>query len=812
MLSTDAPDRKGYYFLGWATERDAETAQYFLGDYYTDNASVTLYAIWTPKEAPYVILSPSVVNLDINDANYAVVHYYYFGDTVYGYGVSAYIEDTEIVDWTWNNDETFTIVGLRPGHTQLIVSLIEDVTGNCLDTAICYITVSGESYTIHYDANGGACPPGNQTKIQNVELILSSDEPVRDPETTGSYSVTLDANGGSVTPTILTSARTTNYCFINWNTNQNGSGRSYAPGATYTENADMTLYAQWNSSTLTAAVTLPTPTREGYSFKGWATSSAASSGVTGSYTPSGNVTLYAIWEEEPPVQTDALIVAGTVTGRSGSTVDLPISLENNPGIISMMLHVSYDSSVMSLTGVTDAGKLGTQYHNTDYTLNPYILSWADDTATENNCYNGVIVTLHFQIREDASEGTYPVTISYNKDNAEIYNSDFEPVFFNLEQGAVTVQNVLIGDVNGDGRVNGMDRTFLARHVAQWNGYSAQDIVYAAADVNSDGKVNGMDRTVLARHVAQWPGYGELPYRPNNANEIRLVPNDGSAPATITASSATVGAGESVEITLALENNPGIISMLLRVGYDSSALELTGISDAGALGTQYHNTDYTRNPYILSWADDTATENNTYNGRIVTLIFRVREGTAAGTYPVTLSYDENEPDIYNSAFEPVHFELKAGSVNVQDQTGFRVTVTDRTNGAASASIDPNALYDGELSFTVSSTNDSAVLVTVKSGDAYTVLLCTTDEAGLHHFTLNVTEATELALIFRGDADGNGKVNMRDSLAIKKHTAGTELLSGLFLLSSNADGDSSGRVNMRDSLAIKKDTAGTEKIKW
>jgi uncharacterized repeat protein (TIGR02543 family) len=40
---------------------------------------------------------------------------------------------------------------------------------------------------------------------------------------------------------------------------------------------------------------LPTPTRTGYSFKGWGTSSTATSGITGSYTPSKNITLYAIW-------------------------------------------------------------------------------------------------------------------------------------------------------------------------------------------------------------------------------------------------------------------------------------------------------------------------------------------------------------------------------------------------------------------------------------------------------------------------------------------------------------------------------------
>ena len=38
-------------------------------------------------------------------------------------------------------------------------------------------------------------------------------------------------------------------------------------------------------------------TKTGYTFVGWSTSSTATSGTTGSYTPTGNVTLYAIFSQ-----------------------------------------------------------------------------------------------------------------------------------------------------------------------------------------------------------------------------------------------------------------------------------------------------------------------------------------------------------------------------------------------------------------------------------------------------------------------------------------------------------------------------------
>jgi thermitase len=69
------------------------------------------------------------------------------------------------------------------------------------------------------------------------------------------HTVTFDANGGSGSmgnqvaniPTALTANTFTysGYSFTGWNTAANGSGTSYANGATYSFDADVTLYAQW---------------------------------------------------------------------------------------------------------------------------------------------------------------------------------------------------------------------------------------------------------------------------------------------------------------------------------------------------------------------------------------------------------------------------------------------------------------------------------------------------------------------------------------------------------------------------------------
>ena len=152
-------------------------------------------------------------------------------------------------------------------------------------------------YTVSYNANGGTGAPSAQKKATGQNITLSSTKPTK-ASTSSSCTVTYNANGGSVSPTSATSSRTTTYTFKNWNTNSGGTGTSYNAGAAYTANATVTLYAQYTSSTgAYSTVTLPTPTRSGYSFLGWAASSTATQGNVGSYTPTGNVTLYAIWAE-----------------------------------------------------------------------------------------------------------------------------------------------------------------------------------------------------------------------------------------------------------------------------------------------------------------------------------------------------------------------------------------------------------------------------------------------------------------------------------------------------------------------------------
>ena len=298
-IKLPTPSRNGAAFLGWATSPSASSG---VTGSYTPPGNVTLYAIWS-YETPKLWLSSSSIQLDVVTKPTQKINYYYSGDTANGYYLSseiAYSSIPNVIQYSWGSGEECVIItGLRAGHAYLQISLVEYNTGNILYSALCEVTVTDpRSYTIRYDANGGYGAPASQTKTHNVDINLNGSEPKRDSEYGETLTLRFDANGGTVEPSEMTAQKITWYSFDSWNTARDGSGTKYYGGSSYSGNANLTLYAQWDSGTSSTSFVLPEPTRQGYRFIGW----AAIPGGEPKYAAGAKVTLrdsgtiYAIWE------------------------------------------------------------------------------------------------------------------------------------------------------------------------------------------------------------------------------------------------------------------------------------------------------------------------------------------------------------------------------------------------------------------------------------------------------------------------------------------------------------------------------------
>ena len=278
-LSTDIPTKEGYSFVGWSYSPDDDTAEYYPGETYTSNSNLSLYAVW--QHSGYAI------NYNAN------------GGT--GAPATQYKKQGEILTLrsTRPTREGYTFTGwaTTPGPIQAV----KYTPGGqyWLDEPATLYAVWVETtptYTVSFDANGGNGAPVSQTKTKGTDLTLSTKTPSR-----------------------------SGYTFAGWSTSSTASSPTYYPGGKYTNDASATLYAVWVKTpssytvsynanggsgapssqikTENVSLTLSStpPTRSGYKFLGWNTSSTATSSIYQPgdiYTVNASITLYAVWRKD----------------------------------------------------------------------------------------------------------------------------------------------------------------------------------------------------------------------------------------------------------------------------------------------------------------------------------------------------------------------------------------------------------------------------------------------------------------------------------------------------------------------------------
>ena len=126
------------------------------------------------------------------------------------------------------------------------------------------------------------------------------------------------------------------------------------------------------------------------------------------------------------------------------------------------------------------------------------------------------------------------------------------------------------------------------------------------------------------------------------------------------SAASASAGETVEITIKLKNNPGIASMILAVAFDESALTLKEVVYNTKIGGQTVEPQKMTSPVTLYWINGLADAEGDF--LFVTLRFTVKSGASKGDHGITLTY---KPDnVYDITETNIEFKVVNGKVTVK----------------------------------------------------------------------------------------------------------------------------------------------------
>ena len=191
---------------------------------------------------------------------------------------------------------------------------------------------------------------------------------------------------------------------------------------------------------------------------------------------------------------------------------------------------------------------------------------------------------------------------------------------------------------------------------------------------------------------------------------------------------TIYTGDTVQVTVDLAQNPGLIGMQLGLVYNADALTLTDVQTAGMFTTGEcmpgHN--LAAQPYGVVWFDALTLENHTETGNILIFTFTVNETAQPGEISFGLTYDPEST--FNFAEQDVPLQV----------TGAQVTVVRHLPGDSDS--------DGELDLA-----DVATLLRYLAG-------------GWEGITVDVRNA---------DVNADGVVNLKDAVLLRRYLAGWDV---------------------------------------
>jgi len=275
-VTVTAEANPGYTFTGWSGA--SESANPEINVIMNDDLTLTAHFRSDDDEPPP---PPETFTLTVNVSGNGSVSRnpdktpYTAGETVRVTAAPA--EGYRFARWTGASTSTDSTVTITMDEEKTLTAVFEII-----------------KYTVTFNANGGSGAPDAQTANYGSSITL----PVQ----------------GSMTKSGST--------FAGWNTASDGTGTNYSAGSYFTVKSEDTLYAVWNvvSTPITYTITfdanggavsptsdttdvngelvsLPTPTRDNYTFSGWWTRTTGGDSVTVSRVYTANTTIYARWEE-----------------------------------------------------------------------------------------------------------------------------------------------------------------------------------------------------------------------------------------------------------------------------------------------------------------------------------------------------------------------------------------------------------------------------------------------------------------------------------------------------------------------------------
>ena len=248
-------------------------------------------------------------------------------------------------------------------------------------------------------------------------------------------------------------------------------------------------------------------------------------------------------------------VSNTTASAGDENVVLTLTVDENPGIVSLDMEIEYDTNALEFVSATNGTALSKPTFQDTYT-SPFHFTWDDSAALTEMTGTGTLATLTFNVKSTAEAGTYNITL---KDGSvECYDFNIDDVDFEFAPGGITVEGA-----QQETTVAPVEET-TAAPVEETTEAPVEETTEAPAEETTEAPAE--ETTAAPAEETTEASAEELDV---NAISNYAVPDNASQ-------TVTVG-DEYVTVVYSLPEDCDITSVQFKMTYDSNYLTFTGAS-------------------------------------------------------------------------------------------------------------------------------------------------------------------------------------------------------------------------------------------
>ena len=397
-----------------------------------------------------------------------------------------------------------------------------------------------------------------------------------------------------------------------------------------------------------------------------------------------------IMSELVSITDGAEIEVGTITAEPGTTVYVPVSIDNNPGIMGYKLTVKYNPDHLTPKSVEYADTISSGLQdNIDGNMVPGSINiyWYGD---ENNTLNGTMFYVVFSV-DSSAVGVENIGLTYSQ--GDTFDEEYNDVYINCNSGQIEYElnenrpSIALEPVKDTACADDIIAVNLSlknsfnfdkcritldlssgmySYVGQNIGTkSLKEVMTSSSDIitlelTGDVQKDDIIATVFLKPTQESIGKtldisAEIACKSDAGNYVQadvencsVTINNSAQPEPYTVNCEfpkAVVKGSTFDVPIKISNNNGIMGYRLSFKYDASIMSPVSVTDLRLLGgTLNNNIGSKPGEFDLVWY---ANEQSTSNGTIATLRFTALESsTSAQSVLVSSNTDDTFDEQYN----------------------------------------------------------------------------------------------------------------------------------------------------------------------